>query len=391
MDLEKALKKLIYKDSFYGLFLLNLDKQYSTEIETAAVARNGINCRLLINKEYWDGLSDEEQLFILKHECAHIMFKHFFIMSDCSNKIASNIAGDIEINQYVDPSRQFLNKYWYPESISQPVKLGSREYYRRIMNNETPIQVVSIGIKGSKGEQMVDDHSKWGSGEDGDKEDGFGNLSDAERELISQQIDHIAKQTAEQTIKQRGTIPGCFKDYIEDLFKQKPAIFNWKKYFRRLIGTAISIDLKKTRKKESIRFPDSSAVKYRKKSKILVAIDTSGSVNDEELCDFFSEINHICKANVDVDVCECDTQIDRIYKYTGKWDGSISGRGGTDFTAPIKYFNDHRDYTTIVYFTDGYASLPSIKVRNNQIIWVITSNGDHKDYPGYVIYIPNEH
>lgn len=387
MDLEKALKKLIYKDPFYGLFLLNLDKQYSTEIETAAVARNGINCRLLINKEYWDSLSDENQLFLLKHECGHIMFKHFFIMSDRSNHTVANIAEDVEINNYVDPSRQFLGKYWYPESINQPEKLGSREYYRRIMNNETPIQVISVGIKGPNGEQMVDDHSKWGS----DKEDGFEDLSDAERELISQQIDHIAKQTAEQTIKQHGTIPGCFKDYIEGLFKQKPAIFNWKKYFRRLIGTAISINLKKTRKKESIRFPDSSAVKYKRKSKILVAIDTSGSVNDKELCDFFSEINHICKSNVDVDICECDTQIDRIYKYNGKWDGSISGRGGTSFNEPIKYFNEHRDYTTIVYFTDGYAPLPSIRVRNNQIIWVITSNGDHKEWPGYAIYIPNEH
>lgn len=387
MDLEKALKKLIYKDPFYGLFLLNLDKQYSTEIETAAVARNGINCRLLINKEYWDGLSDEEQLFILKHECAHIMFKHFFIMSDCSNHTVANIAEDVEINNYVDPSRQFLGRYFYPETINQPENLGSREYYRRIMNNETLIRVISVGIKGPNGEQMVDDHSKWGS----DKEDGFEGLSDAERELISKQIDHIAKQTAEQTIKQRGTIPGCFKDYIEGLFKQKPAIFNWKKYFRRLIGTAISIDLKKTRKKESIRFPDSSAVKYKRKSKILVAIDTSGSVNDKELCDFFSEINHICKANVDVDICECDTQIDRIYRYNGKWDGSISGRGGTSFEPPIEYFNEHRDYTTIVYFTDGYAPLPSIRVRNNQIIWVITSNGDHKEWPGYAIYIPNEH
>lgn len=52
MDLEKALKKLIYKDPFYGLFLLSLDKQYSEEVPTAAVARNGINCRLLINKQY---------------------------------------------------------------------------------------------------------------------------------------------------------------------------------------------------------------------------------------------------------------------------------------------------------------------------------------------------
>lgn len=123
----------------------------------------------------------------------------------------------------------------------------------------------------------------------------------------------------------------------------------------------------------------------------MVAIDTSGSVNDKELCDFFSEINHICKSNVDVDICECDAKIERVYKYTGKWDGTISGRGGTYFDPPIEYFNEHRDYTTLVYFTDGFAPLPSIRIRNNQIIWVITSNGDHKQWPGKVIYIPNEY
>ena len=394
MDLEKALKKLIYKDPFYGIFLLNLDKQFSDKVPTAAVARNGINCRLLINKEYWESLDDEEQIFILKHECGHIMFKHMFLYNDLKDHEIANIAEDTEINQWIDPKRTYLGKYFYPESLGVPEALGSREYYRLIINNKSKIQVRYVAGNGDPiidpenlPGQTVDDHSKMQEG----GEDGFGDLTDAEGELISNQIDHIAKNTAEQTLKQRGTIPGCFQAYINELFKQKPAIFNWKKYFRRLIGTAISIDLKKTRKKESIRFPDSSAVKYRKKSKILVAIDTSGSVNDKELCDFFSEINHICKSNVDVDICECDTRIARIYKYTGKWDGTISGRGGTYFDPPIQYFNEHRDYTTLVYFTDGFAPLPSIRVRNNQIIWVITSNGDHKQWPGKVIYIPNEY
>ena len=245
-----------------------------------------------------------------------------FLYEDLSNHQIANIAHDVEINQWIDPARTYFGKYFYPESINVPPALGSREYYRLIINNKSNLKVQYVA--GGTGDntidpesiprKLVDDHSKMQDGGD----NGFGDLSESERELISKQIDHIAKNTAEQTIKQRGTIPGCFKDYIEGLFKQKPAIFNWKKYFRRLIGTAISIDLKKTRKKESIRFPDSSAVKYRKKSKIFVAIDTSGSVNDKELCDFFSEINHILKANVDVDICECDTQIDRIYKYTGK-------------------------------------------------------------------------
>lgn len=383
MDLEKALKKLIFKDPFYGLFLLNLDKQYTDKLDaTAAVARNGINTILLINKEKWDELDDEEQMFVLKHEANHIILKHFFVGKDLSNHEVANIAGDTELNQYIDPERKYIHKYFYPENINCPPQLGLREYYRRIMNNETPIQVISVGVSTNGAGELVDDHSSWKD---------FDDLSDAERELISQQVDHIVKNTAEQTIKQRGTIPGQFKGYIDELFKQKPAIFNWRKYFRRLIGTQISIDLKKTRKKESIRFSDSSAVKYRKKSKILVAIDTSGSVNDKELCDFFSEINHIYRAGADIDICECDSQIGRVYRYTGKWNGSISGRGGTWFDPPIQYFNEHRDYTVMIYFTDGEAPLPSVRIRNNQIIWIITSNGRRQDYSGKVIYIPNEY
>lgn len=383
MDLEKALKKLIFKDPFYGLFLLNLDKQYIDKLDaTAAVARNGINTILLINKERWDKLDDEEQMFILKHECNHIILKHFFVGKDLSNHEVANISADAELNQYIDPERKYIHKYFYPENINCPLQLGLREYYRRIMNNETPIQVISIGVSTNGTGELVDNHSSWKD---------FDDLSDAERELISQQVDHIVKNTVEQTRKQRGTIPGQFKGYIDELFKQKPAIFNWRKYFRRLIGTQISIDLKKTRKKESIRFPDSSAVKYRKKSKILVAIDTSGSVNDKELCDFFSEINHIYRAGADIDICECDSQIGRVYRYTGRWDGSISGRGGTSFDAPVQYFNERRDYTIMIYFTDGEAPLPSVRIRNNQIIWIITSGGAQQNYPGKTIYIPNEY
>lgn len=45
----------------------------------------------------------------------------------------------------------------------------------------------------------------------------------------------------------------------------------------------------------------------------------------------------------------------------------------------------------MIYFTDGEAPLPSVRIRNNQIIWIITSNGRRQDYSGKVIYIPNEY
>lgn len=60
-----------------------------------------------------------------------------------------------------------------------------------------------------------------------------------------------------------------------------------------MIGTILDVELKKTRKKESIRFPDASGLKHKRKSNICVVVDTSGSVSDKELCDFFSEIHHV--------------------------------------------------------------------------------------------------
>lgn len=61
-------KKLLIKEPFYGLFLLNINKQYSDKIETAAVAVEGINPILLINKDFWKGLPEEMAIAVLKHE-----------------------------------------------------------------------------------------------------------------------------------------------------------------------------------------------------------------------------------------------------------------------------------------------------------------------------------
>jgi len=59
-----------------------------------------------------------------------------------------------------------------------------------------------------------------------------------------------------------------------------------------MIGTVQDIELKKTRKRESIRFPNASGLKHKKRSNICVVVDTSGSVSNRELEDFFSEIHH---------------------------------------------------------------------------------------------------
>ena len=61
----------------------------------------------------------------------------------------------------------------------------------------------------------------------------------------------------------------------------------------------------------------------------------------------------------------------------------------TDFNPPVRYYIDHRkEYASLIYFTDGEAPMPYKKPSG--MVWVISSRGCHQDYPGKVIYIPQE-
>lgn len=370
-------KKLLIKQPFYGLFLLNINKRYSDKISTAAVGIEGINPILLINKDFWKGLSEEMQLNILIHEVSHLMFGHLteaWTYLRRENAELLNYATDCECNSYI-PTLQ-TDPYCYPARYGMENGKGTLFYYdklRQMQNNQgkSPGQ----GIGGEFG-QTLDDHSTWEE------------MTEAERQLVQQQIDRIAKQTAEQVQRNQGTIPGQFKDYIDELFKVKPRIFDWKSYFRRYLGSVLDIELRKSRKRENIRFPDASGTRHKRKSQIFVVVDTSGSISPTDLCDFFSEIHHIYKAGAVIDICEIDTKIQRIYRYNGKWDLQAHGRGGTILEAAVTYINDHRrDYTSCVIFTDGYCDV-DFKIYVDTM-WIIASGGCEQKYPGHCCYIKN--
>lgn len=391
MTPQKAFKQLLIKYPFYGLFLLNLNKIFSNSIDfVAGVRRNGINVQLVINPEKWDELNDDQQLCVLLHECMHICFGHIFDNFNSFNKFGheiANISMDLEVNGFLDKNTVLSGNWFHPSLFNWNTQMGTKWYYEQLINNynqkakgnqDSNDSNTSTSIDLSD-DDLIDSHDNWKD---------FQDISEAEKELIKNQVDYTLKQTAEQVTKSQGRIPGELQEKINQLFEKKPPIFNWKRYFRRLLGTQIDITLKKTYKKESIRFPDSSGIKHRKKTSILVAIDTSGSVSAKDLADFFAEIYHIWKAGANVKVIEADYNIQREYLYNGKCPELVHGRGGTSFDEPIQYYNDnYKDYTTLVYFTDGCASINK-KPNNNNMIWILTSDGYKQKYPGKVIKIP---
>jgi hypothetical protein len=67
-SLAKTSKDLMLREPYYGFFLIMLNKLWSDKVPTAGVGKNGINYQLLINELFWENLTDNTRLGILKHE-----------------------------------------------------------------------------------------------------------------------------------------------------------------------------------------------------------------------------------------------------------------------------------------------------------------------------------
>lgn len=425
-EIAKAGRTLMLKEPFYGLFLIGLNKELNKSIPTACVTKDNINVKLVVNPEYYEKQDSNTRIAILKHELLHLAFQHLTMFSEFKNKRLLNVAADLEINQYI--SDEMKGETWEGldikngefKGVKLPLKAGTRVYYDLLQkeldeyeqNNGGSMSGQGQGQKSdsdsdSDGQGQSNDQGQGGSGggeesfaewfNNGWGEDEhtlweeFDKLSEAEKKLIQKQVDHILKEVAEQTQRSRGTVPGELTEYIKKLFTKEEPVIDWKQYLRRFGTRSAKIETKKTRKKPNIRFGSGPAIKIKPKRRTLVAIDTSGSVSESDLIEFFNEIDNIHKTGTQVTIMECDSYVHRTYEYEGMKDIlRVSGRGGTSFDPVMEeIFKQPGKYQNLIYLTDLYCS-PPVKAPLIPILWVICSNGtmnNSENFPGSVIQI----
>ena len=202
---------------------------------------------------------------------------------------------------------------------------------------------------------------------------------------MQKQIEHQLKESAEQTVKKQGNIPGELADLIHRLMHIEPPKFDWKAYLRRFVGNSSVVYTKKLRRKYNKRYSANPGLKIKFKNHILVGVDTSGSVNNDELKEFFTELTHMHKTGHKITVVQCDTKINSIEEFNPKKDWNIHGRGGTSFQPVIDHYNKS-SYTALIYLTDGEAYAPDNCPKNT--LWVHSSNCRiNEDLPGRLIQL----
>lgn len=397
-QLAKASKDLMLKEPFYGMFLIMLNKTWDNKkVPTAGVGRNGINYNLYLNETFWDILQEGQKRGLLKHELLHIAFFHLTDFGHMTDHEIANIAQDIEINQYIDvndlpPGPQLITTY--PELNLEPKK-GSNYYYEKLLQGKQQGNcpnlnamlaasaagqqiciTIGTGPNGTDGETQVPDHGTHQE---------FADLDEATQKLVKSQTEHILKEVADSVLKSRGTIPGEFQGILDRINATEPPKFDWKGYLRRFTGGSQKVYTKKTRRKLSKRYPGNPGLRIKPKRHVLVAVDTSGSVNESELKEFFHEVHHMHKTGSDVTVIQCDASISNVSPYNPKNEIKLHGRGGTDFQPVIDYYNEHQHkFTCLVYFTDGECSSP--ENAKGKILWVLSSTSqENNNLPGCTI------
>jgi predicted metal-dependent peptidase len=109
---------------------------------------------------------------------------------------------------------------------------------------------------------------------------------------------------------------------------------------------------------------------------LCVAVDTSGSINDELLGSFMEEFKSIMQnfPAVQIELLIADARVHAHYTFQGgeKMDFPLKGGGGTDYRPVFDYIDAHLPMNTmLLYFTDGDGWFPKFP-PNYEVLWALS-------------------
>lgn len=182
---------------------------------------------------------------------------------------------------------------------------------------------------------------------------------------------------------------GSLPTYMIELIKKSTeGRIDYRNALRGFRSSILSQKRRLTRMRPSRRFGfEQMGSQYDFITRILVAIDTSGSVGSEELGRYFNVITTFFKYGIQqVDVLMFDweiqgdvMQMDEAKKR--KQEFKIQGRGLTNFQAPVDYLVEHPEYDGMIIITDGYAPVPEIPpLCKAKLLWIIDNEAQYQQY-----------
>ena len=371
MDTEKILPKryqsfeerwswnlgyMVLEDRFVHEILMIMTKRESKRIKTMSVHPENASIILQYNRKFVDKLTDPELRGVLTHEIYHVVFHHCTkrCSVDMREKKMHNKAADLAINSLIPAKASRC----LPEGALLPSKYG----FENKLSMEQYLQLL-------RDQNEDDEDPEYGDGEGDsiDSHDDWAESSIAD-EIIRNKIDEISKRSGAW-----GSTPGDVQELIK---AAQTSQIPWTRYLKYFIGQMISSQSESTFKKPNRRFGyPYSGMKRKHVDKKMVAIDTSGSISNEDLTVFLAEINKLQEIHpVDLVLFDHEIQSGPVSYARKHVTFDFKGRGGTCFQ-PVFDLAEKGRYSSVIMLTDGYADNPTKPSCVKDVIWVITEEG----------------
>ena len=371
-EVNQVIIDLLIQSPFYGRLLSKTVKVIHPKYFGISLNQeNSQVFQLCINPSFWKnslkGDSEKQTLQLrkiaFKKQVIHFIFNHDGLFHDFENNAFFILAAELVASQYLDDESSFKHLFNSLDKLElQPFK-PLIYYYHSILDN----------FKNKNFEKVID-------------------LNDSQFDYWKNWKEQpINSETALKWQFRKDFILNAFQSreshshtfppltlYLNELENENSKPINWKRILHLFCNSSNQTKIANTIHKKSKRYGTFPGTRIRKHSRILIALDSSGSINEPALEIFFNEIHLLWKQNTEIRILECDTHIHKNYEYKGKKLESVKGRGNTDFNQPIQYANEKYQPDALIYFTDGFGPKPRIKSKK-PLLWVIHHDGIKKE------------
>jgi len=339
--------------------------------------------RFYYNSEFVNSLPLKQLEFLVGHEVLHAVYDHMGRRGNRDPKLW-NIADDYCVNWDLVEQR-VGDKIPVALYDSKYKGMCAEEVYDDLYANADKINVDQL-LK-----QLLDEHLDGTGEEDGEGDgtesdkSGQGNgrpkLTEAEKKEIRDEIKEAVLAAA--TSVGAGNVPGGVKRMIKDLIEP---VMDWRELLQQQIESTVKSDFTWARPSRRSWHMDAvmPGMKPGEQIDVVIGIDTSGSITDQDLKIFLSEIKGIMEAydEYKITVMGWDTEVGNVATFTSDNLEDISsfepgGGGGTDPHCVWNYLRENDiEPKKLIMFTDFcfYGWSPAEVELYCDTVWIIKGN-----------------
>lgn len=356
------------EEDFFGAFMLKIERGVKLDIYWPIATKPKNNGFIMyFNPILFLQFTKKEMISLFKHEIYHIMYQHYereAVLKRSYSSEAVAIALDISVNQYIknlpieakkldNINKEFnitLKDNMTVEQYAKELQEALNKKEKKIINDiDSDFIVREVDIKKA--------HELW-------------NEADISKETMKENAKKIAISALDKNT------PDDLNAIIKSFTEREE--LSWEQILKSLIP-CIRTGYKKTVTRRNRRQPNRLELRGylpSNKPEIIVAIDISASMSDEDIRKIMIEILAITSSlKGDITIIECDNEIRRIYKLRSIKDiqKRSENNGSTAFSPVFQYIKDNRLRDSIlIYFTDGVGEEKlSLKPSIKNVIWVL--------------------